>query len=114
MSPDFFPSKGFWVAGIAVGLGGLCLLHLLRIGQVRADMKRRMDEKDRIAREIMDALLQNILGLILKIHAVVKQLPPEEPARQALENTLDRADEVLIESTNQIRTALDRRSSRER
>jgi len=107
VSLEFYQSKWFWVAGIAVGLGGLCQLHLLRVRQARTDMEGRLAEKDRIARELIESLLQNVQGLILKIHAVVKQVPHEEPARQALENTLDRADEVLAESSNQIRSVLD-------
>jgi hypothetical protein len=106
MNPDFYRSNWFWGIAIAVGLGGLCLLHLLRVSQVRADMERRLAEKDRIAQDLFDALLQNVQGLILKIHAVVKQMAPEEPARQALEDTLDRADEVLAESSNQVRSLL--------
>jgi hypothetical protein len=104
MSPDFYRSNWFWVIGIAVGLGGLCLLHLLRVNQVRADMERRSAEKGRMAQDAFHTMLQNVQGLILKIHAVVKQMPPEEPARQALENTLDRFDQLLAEISNQVRS----------
>lgn len=114
MSPEFYQSQWFWFAGIAVGLGGLCLLHVSRVSQVRADMERRLAEKNRIAQDLLDALLQDVLGLILKIHAVVKQMAPEDPARQALENTLDRFDQLLAEISNQVRSLLDRRSSHER
>jgi signal transduction histidine kinase len=114
MNPELYQSQWFWFVGIAAGLGGLCLLHVLRVSQVRADLERRLAEKDRIAQDLLHTMLQNVQGLILKIHAVGKQMAPEEPARQALEETLDRADEVLAESNNQVRSLLDRRSSRER
>ena len=114
MSPGLYQSKWVWVAGSVVGLGGLCLLHRLRVSQVRADMERRLAEEDRIAQDVLHTMLQNIQGLILKIHAVVRQMAPEEPARQALEDMLDRADQVLAESSNQVRSRLDRRSSRVR
>lgn len=104
MNPEFYQSQWFWFAGIAAGLGGLCLLHVLRVSQVRADMERRLAEKDRIAQDLLHTMLQNVQGLILKIHAVVKQMAPEDPARQALEDTLDRADELLAETSNQIRS----------
>jgi signal transduction histidine kinase len=106
MSPDFYRSNWFWVIGIAVGLGGLGLLHLLRISQVRAEMEGRLVEKDRIAQELLDALLQDVLGLILKIHAVVAQLPGDEPARQTLGEILDHADRILSESADRVRTLL--------
>ena len=106
MSPDFYQSKWFWVIGIAVGLGGLCLLHLFRASQMRADMEGRLAEKDRIAQDLFDALLQDILGLILKIHAGVAQIPCEEPARQTLGEILDHADRILSESSDRVRSLL--------
>ena len=114
MSSESYHAKWSWIAGIAVGLGGLCLLHRLRVSQVRADMERRLAEKDRIVQDALHTMLQNIQGLILKTDAVVKQMAPEDPARQALEDILDRADEVLAETSSQVRNLLDRRSSRGR
>ena len=106
MNPEFYQSKWFWAAGIAAGLGGLCLLHVLRVSQVRAAMERRMAEKDRIAQDLLHTILQNVQGLVLKIHAVAKQMAPEEPARQALQNTLDRFDQLLAEISNQVQSLL--------
>ena len=103
MSSESNQSKWFGFAGIAVGLGGLCLLHLLRISQVRADMDRRLAEEDRIAQQAFDALLQDVLGLILKTHAGVAQIPREEPARQTLEEILDQFDRIMAETANRVR-----------
>jgi signal transduction histidine kinase len=105
MSPVFYQPNWFWIIRIAV-LGGLCLLHLLRISQVRTDMVSRSAERERIARDLLHDMLQNVQGLILKIHAEVKQMAPEDPVRQALENTLDRADEVLAKCSNQVQSLL--------
>jgi len=106
MSPDFYRSNWFWVIGIAVGLGGLCLFHLLRVSQVRANMEGRLAEKDQIAQDLLDALLQDVLGLILKIHAGVEQIPSQEPARQTLGEILDHADRILSEGSDRVRTLL--------
>jgi len=106
MSPASYQSSWFWVIGISVGLGGLCLLHLLRVSRMRADMEGRMAEKDRIAQDLLDALLQDVLGLILKIHAGVAQIPSQEPVRQTLGEILDHADRVLAESSDRVRTLL--------
>jgi signal transduction histidine kinase len=66
-------------------------------------MEERLDERERIARDLHDTLLQSVQGLILKIHAVSKQIPPDEPAGAALEKTLDHADEVLAEGRDRVR-----------
>jgi signal transduction histidine kinase len=106
MNPELYLSKWFWVAGIAVGLGGLCLFHQSRVSRVRADMEGRLAEKDRIAQDLLDALLQDILGLILQIHAVVAQMPADERARKTLGEILDHADQILSESADRSRNLL--------
>jgi signal transduction histidine kinase len=47
-------------------------------------------------------MLQSVQGLILRIHAVAKQIPRGEAAHEALEKTLDRADQVLAEGRDRI------------
>ena len=66
-------------------------------------MEERLEERERIARDLHDTLLQSVQGLILKFHAVSKQIPPELPAHAALEKTLDQAEEVLAEGRDSIR-----------
>src|SRR5262249_14273361 len=61
------------------------------------------EERERIARDLHDTLLQSVQGLILKFHAVSKQIPRESPAHEALEETLDRADQVLAEGRDRVR-----------
>jgi signal transduction histidine kinase len=65
-------------------------------------MEERLEERERIARDLHDTLLQSVQGLILKFHAVLKQIPDEMPAHNALEKTLDHADEVLAEGRARI------------
>ncbi len=85
-------------------LGALYQLRLRQVSQVvRARMEERLEERERIARDLHDTLLQSVQGLILKFHAVSKQIPADLPAHDALEKTLDHADEVLAEGRDSIR-----------
>ncbi len=85
-------------------LGVIYQLRLRQVaGQVRARMEERLEERERIARDLHDTLLQSVQGLILKFHAVAKQIPSDEPAHDALEKTLDHADEVLAEGRDRLR-----------
>lgn len=111
MSPEFYLSKWLWVAGVAVGM---CLLHLLRVSRVRAEVERRLAERERIAQDLLHTMLQNVQGLVLMIYAVMRKMAPEDPARQAVEETLDRFDQLLAEISNQVQSLFDRDSSRER
>jgi len=66
-------------------------------------MEERLEERERIARDLHDTLLQSVQGLILKFHAGVRQIRRDEPARETLENALDHADQVLAEGRDRVR-----------
>ena len=85
-------------------LGALYRLRLRQVARVvQVRMEERLDERERIARDLHDTLLQSVQGLILKFSAVSKQIPADLPARNALEKTLDHADQVLAEGRDSIR-----------
>jgi PAS domain S-box-containing protein len=78
-------------------------LHEAQASEYNMRLEERVAERERIARELHDTLLQSVQGLILKFHAVAKQIPSEQPARQAIEKTLDHADQVLAEGRVRVR-----------
>ena len=102
MSSNSYQATWLLGACIAAGLAALYLLHLLRVRQVRARMEGKLDEMDRIVRDLLDS----IQGVVLKIHAVVRQMPSDDPARQALEKILDHADHILAESSHRARSQI--------
>jgi ligand-binding sensor domain-containing protein/signal transduction histidine kinase len=107
IAPAYHQTTWFRVTGIIVFLsllGGIYRLRLKQVArQVRGRMEERLEERERIARDLHDTLLQSVQGLILKFHAVAKQIPSDEPAHDALEKTLDHADEVLAEGRDRLR-----------
>ncbi len=88
----------------ASGLVFLLVLMRLRISTElsEAQMREHLIEKERVARELHDTLLQGFQGVLLRIQAAARLVPLGEPARCALEAALDQADEVLIEGRNSI------------
>lgn len=107
IAPAYYQTTWFRVAGIIVFLlvlGGIYHLRLKQVArQVRGRMQERLEERERIARDLHDTLLQSVQGLILKFHAVATQMRRDEPTREALEKTLDHADEVLAEGRDRLR-----------
>lgn len=61
-----------------------------------------MDERERIARELHDTLLQGFQGLLLRFQAVMEQIPNDQPARHKMEKVLERADEVMFEGRERV------------
>lgn len=62
-----------------------------------------MAERERVARELHDTLLQGFQGLILRFHLATQSMSETEAAKDEMEDALDSADELLIESRNRIR-----------
>ena len=71
--------------------------------QVRGRLEARLAERERIARELHDTLLQGMQGLIWRFQAATDRIPADEPARQLMEQSLDRADELLEESRDKVK-----------
>ena len=107
IAPAYYQTTLFRVAVVMVitlALGAIYQIRLRQVArQVRLRMEERQEERERIARDLHDTLLQSVQGLILKFHVVSKQIPTDAPAYNALEKTLDHADEVLAEGRDRIR-----------
>ena len=91
------------------GVAGSALLWLLigiRTRQVanrmRARLEDRLAERERIARELHDTLLQSTQGLIVHFQVVANRIARDEQDRAFLESTLKRADEVLAEGRDRV------------
>jgi signal transduction histidine kinase len=84
----------------------LAFAYRLRIRYIAERLQERhrgrLAERDRIARELHDTLLQSTEGLILKVHSVVDQLSPDDPRRTMLTASLDRASELAYEGRERI------------
>ena len=59
-------------------------------------------ERNRIARELHDTLLQGFQGLMLVFQVVMDSLPADTPARRMMEQAMDRADQALIEGRQSV------------
>jgi signal transduction histidine kinase/ligand-binding sensor domain-containing protein len=94
------------LVALAVG-AAIWMLYRLRLRQVserlRARLQERLSERERIARELHDTLLQGVHGLSLKLQSFAEQMPPGQPARKLMEQALDRADEMLAEGRDRVR-----------
>jgi ligand-binding sensor domain-containing protein/signal transduction histidine kinase len=105
--PVFYQTKAFLGLCTLVLAGILWIAYLLRLQQMAARIQGRLEERlgerERIARELHDTLLQSIQGLILRFQAAAEKIPPSEPSRLMMDKALDRADQVLVEGRDRVR-----------
>ncbi|MBT2744903.1 MULTISPECIES: triple tyrosine motif-containing protein [unclassified Lysobacter] len=106
IEPRFTQTWWFSALCVLVGAGLLFALYLLRLRQiaegVHVRLEERHQERERIARELHDTLLQGIQGLVLRFQAIANRLPQEDPTRTAMEQALDRADDVIAEGRDRV------------
>ncbi len=104
--PPFYLTSWFLALCVLVVAGLLWLIYLRRLRVMEARLQARLAERhlerERIARELHDTLLQGIQGLILRFQAAIEKLPAQEPARVAMEGALERADDVLSEGRDRV------------
>jgi signal transduction histidine kinase len=107
IQPAFYQTRWFYAL---LGIGCVALftaLYRVRVRQVAAQVRSRLEarlgERERIARELHDTLLQGIQGLIWRFQAATNRIPSDQPARQLMEQSLDRAEKLLEESRDRVK-----------
>jgi signal transduction histidine kinase/ligand-binding sensor domain-containing protein len=107
IAPAFYQTRWFDALCVAAGLGVLWLLYVIRVRQIEMRIRMRLEERvierERIARDLHDTLLQSVQGLILRFQAVLARIPEGgERPMQMMEQALERADQVLAEGRDRV------------
>lgn len=107
VAPRLFERTGFKVL-CAVFLAALIwLAHRWRVRLLTRRLRWRLDERhrerERIARELHDTLLQGVQGLILRFQAFADALAKDDRHRAALERTIERAEALLVEGRDRVK-----------
>jgi signal transduction histidine kinase len=105
--PAWYQTRWFRTLCGLIALVVLVGLYRVRLLQVRADTRRlmeaRLSERERIARDLHDTLLQSMQGLMLRFRAVANAIPDREKPRDMMERALGRAEQVIIESRDKVK-----------
>ncbi|KPC54254.1 sensor histidine kinase [Amantichitinum ursilacus] len=102
--PTLTQTRAFRVACGLLALAALYGLYLLRIRQISERVRERTEvriaERQRIARNLHDTLLQSMQGTILRFQAIGKRVDPQLSAE--FEAALDQADAAVSEGRDQV------------
>lgn len=106
MRPTFMQSV--WLKLLCISLLLLLLWTAYRVrfmvlsNRMRSKLEARLAERERIARELHDTLLQGFQGMILKFQSISNLVPAGQGARSAIEAALDAADAALLEGRQKV------------
>jgi signal transduction histidine kinase/ligand-binding sensor domain-containing protein len=107
VSPTFYQTWWFRALCLLSVLGltwmGLRFRVRYATDQVHAHLSARLAEREQIARELHDTLLQGFQGLMMRFHLATQLIPANQKARAEMEEALDRADLLMVESRDRIR-----------
>jgi len=117
VEPAWFQTAWFKVAAFFAIVAVGTLLYRIRMrrlsSRLQAQLRQQMAERDRIlttrqaereriARELHDTLIQSTQGLIYLFQGLAERLAPDERTRSQLESALARANEVAAEGRDRI------------
>jgi signal transduction histidine kinase len=105
--PTFLQAIWFKLLLVATAALLIWALYVLRLRKATADVTDRLgvrlQERERIARELHDTLLQDFQAMILRFHVISRRFVSGDPNRLAMDESLLFADKVLAEGRNRIR-----------
>ena len=107
VAPAWFQTIWFEFLVAVAALALVWMAYTLRLRQVTARIRERlgtrMEERERIARELHDTLLQSFQGLTLHFQRARNLLPDRTAeAIQTLDTALDGAEEAIVEGRDAI------------
>jgi signal transduction histidine kinase/ligand-binding sensor domain-containing protein len=104
-----------WWFEVACGVAAAILVWSLYLARLRlasdrlqVRMRDRAEERETIARDLHDTLLQGTQGLVLNFQVVAGQLPRDDDRRKRLEALLDQADQVIAQARDRVFNLRDR------
>ena len=104
--PAFYQTLWFVVLCACLAAIALWQAFAFRLRQVNRQLRVRLEarhaERERIARDLHDTLLQSFPGLFMKMQAGVNRLPEDVAERQFLNQALDQARGIIVESRDQV------------
>ncbi|WP_404334764.1 ATP-binding protein [Sphingomonas sp. MMS12-HWE2-04] len=104
--PTFVQSWYFTALCALAALLAIWGAYSLRLRQISGRIRMRVEERDRerqrIARELHDTILQRFQGLMLHFQAALDTLPPKSGTGEKLGRALDLAEEAIVEGRRRV------------
>ncbi|TDR45010.1 two component regulator with propeller domain [Tahibacter aquaticus] len=106
IAPRFYQRGWFYALCALFALAAALRFYFWRLHlaaeKIRQRFADRLGERERIARDLHDTLLQGIQGLLLRLQSLAAGLAPDDPRRRQLDQAVDQARVMLVEGRDKI------------
>ena len=106
IAPYFFQTRWFFALCVLLLIASVALLFLWRMrlaaDKLRDRFEQRTLERENIARDLHDTLIQGMQGLLLRLQTLSSGLQEGDVTREALGEAVDDARDMVIEGRNRI------------
>ncbi|GGA42031.1 sensor histidine kinase [Dyella nitratireducens] len=103
----FYQTRIFRILSIMAAILCVVALALMERRRMLRALRDRLEvrhaERERIARELHDTLLQGVQGLTLCMQAFADHIPKGDPFRAKVDQSLERAYELLVDGRDRVR-----------
>ena len=107
IAPRFYQTSWFRMLCVCLLLSIAWVIYNWRVREHRRRERDRAEvqlaERERIARELHDTLLQGVQGLMLRFQAVANAMTPGSREHTLAEKALERADDLVIQARDRVR-----------
>ncbi|MGN6481956.1 triple tyrosine motif-containing protein [Luteibacter sp.] len=98
--PAFYQTWWFRILCIVLGLIAIWILYQRHLARIFAAHQTRLNERERIARDLHDSLLQQFQALLFHAHAASGMT--EGPVRERFRRVIDIAEDALVDGREAI------------
>jgi signal transduction histidine kinase/ligand-binding sensor domain-containing protein len=106
--PAFFQTAWFWTLCCISAAGVLWLMYSRRVRQLATEMQtrleERLEEREAIARDLHDTLLQGFFSAAMQLDVANDCLPADSPAKPIVQRVIELMNQVGQEGRNTIRS----------
>ncbi|MGO9261205.1 MAG: triple tyrosine motif-containing protein [Bryobacteraceae bacterium] len=107
IAPAWFQTAWFRLLAVACGLAAVLLLHWVRVRlistRINARFAERLADRNLVAQELHDTLLQGFLSASMQVHIARDRLPDDSPVKPMLSRSLELMAQVIEEGRNALR-----------
>jgi signal transduction histidine kinase/ligand-binding sensor domain-containing protein len=100
VAPAFYQTSWFYLTLVTASAMVILVSWRLRLHQVHRQFALVVEERERLAREIHDTLLQGMLGVALQLHGIAES--PDHSTKQRCERARDSLERYIRETRESI------------